>query len=448
MPIFKADHVVPVGDKPIQDGAVAFRGSEIIGIGPSDEVIKNYPDEPVTEFGNSAITPGFVNCHAHLELTAFRGKLDNFDHDFCSWLLEITRLRRESESEESIQASALLGACEAAASGVTSIGDIGRYGGAGLSAVTRTGLRGIIYQETEFSPSAATADRDFEILLAKVTALRDRSTELVSIGISPHAAYTVSLPLFKKIANYSIENKVPLSIHAAESLPEMELMRNGKGVFADMFFREGNWECPNLGTLEYFYKNGILNARPLLAHGIHLTDKEIGFVAESGSRIAHCPKSNAKFGHGTARLVDFLKKGIDVGLGTDSMASNNRCDLLEEARFAGLLSRTVSGGTQFLSPAELFRLATLGGAEAMGIDSETGSLEKGKQADIIVIKLGSVGQQPVSDIYSTLVFSSGTHSVQHVFVGGSPVVEHGVLKNVDDSYNIGLDRQVDEIERR
>ena len=432
MQIFTSNFVVPVTGHPIRNGALALEGSQIIDVGKFSELCLRYPAANVRDFGESAITPGFVNSHAHLELTAFRGMVDQFDHDFCKWLLEITKLRKSFEDDESKNVSALLGAAEAAAAGVTTVGDIGRIGVAGATALETLGMRGIVYQETEFSPDDSTADVDFGKLTSKFEKMNSNASKNVSIGLSPHAPYTVSRNLFEKIIRYSVEYKVPISIHAAESAAESDLMRNGKGIFSEVFFGGPHkWKIPYKSTIDYFADIGVLNAAPLLVHCIEVTETEIELIAKSGSKIAHCPKSNAKFGHGVAPLVKFLESGIPVGLGSDSMASNNTCDMLEETRTAGLISRISHKTKPFLSSRELFSLATIGGAKALGLEKQTGSLEAGKQADITVISLNGVGQKPITDVYSALVFSTAASSVTLTMVAGKIVYENGVLKGLD-----------------
>jgi len=432
MPIYTASHVVPVTSSPIVDGAVGVKDGRINAIGTLEEVIELLPREQVIEHGESAIVPGFVNCHTHLKLTAFRGQLDRYDHDFCKWLIEITRLRLEHDAADEIELSALLGACEAASSGVTTVGDIGRVGSAGVSALIETGLRGIVFQETEFSPDGANADQDFDALRRKFEILEEECGGHVSAGLSPHAPYTVSRELFEKISRFSIENKVLMSIHAAESAAETELMTSGGGTFSEAFFRDSNnWVVPHMNTVEYFSKIGVLDAAPLLAHCIRVSPEEMALISKSGTRVAHCPKSNAKFGHGSAPLDAFMEKGIAVGLGSDSMASNNSCDMLEEARFAGLIARLSGCGQEFIDPQSLFHLITMGGASALGLGQEIGSLEEGKQADIAVISLAGIGQVPVNDIYSALIFSTGAASVTSVMVGGEVIYDDGLLTRVD-----------------
>jgi cytosine/adenosine deaminase-related metal-dependent hydrolase len=418
MKILTADYVLPISSEPISDGAVAIDADKIVGVGSRDELVAKFPDAEVEAFGRAAILPGFVNCHSHLELTALRGALDDVEHDFKAWLLKATAMRSELSDEDIIR-SAIDGAREGAAAGVTCFGDIGRFGHAGVAALKEVGLRGIVFQETEFSPDNSTADDDFKKLGEKFEKLKEEETDLVKVGLSPHSPYTVGSRLFELIAQYSIINRVPLSIHAAESSDEDDLLQRGEGLFSEFASRAGlEWNSPHCTPIEYLERLGVLSTRPLLAHCVTVSDTDIKKIKSNGAKIAHCPKSNAKFGHGYAPFEKFLDAGISVGLGSDSVASNNVCDLLEESRFAALVSRNRPDRKRFITAQEALEAATFGGAKALGLDNHIGTLEPGKQADIAIISLDHVAQKPIHDIEATLVFSSSGRDVIKTIVDG------------------------------
>ncbi len=417
------------------NGAVAFENAEIVAVGIATEICFNFPDAEVEDFGEAAILPGFVNCHSHLEITSMRGQLDDVEHDFRSWLLKLNGLRAEL-TDADICAAAVAGAVEGARAGVTCFGDIGRMGHAGVAALKQVGLRGVVFQETEFSPDNRTADEDFVKLATKYEELRDEETELVKIGLSPHSPYTVGSRLFELIAQYSILNRVPLSIHAAESADETELIAHGTGLFRTFYERlDLEWESPHCTPVEYLERLGVLSTRPLLAHCVRVSDSDIRRIASNGAKIAHCPKSNAKFGHGYAPLEAMLDAEIAVGLGSDSVASNNVCNILEESRFAALGARNRPGSKRFISAREILETATLGGAKALGLDHLIGTLEPGKQADIAVVSLDHPAVQPIGDIHAALVFSADARDVLVALVGGR-VVNRGFNQGVMSS-NLG-----------
>jgi cytosine/adenosine deaminase-related metal-dependent hydrolase len=421
MKILAAAHVVPIAMPPIPDGAVAIETGQITAVGTKQDLVQQFPSAELQDFGAAAIIPGLVNCHSHLEITSMRGMLDDVEHDFRAWLLLLNSIRAKW-SDTDIEESALAGAREGARAGVTCFGDIGRAGHAGVKALKETGLRGVVFQETEFSPDNRTAEADFQTLGAKFEALQGQETELVRIGLSPHAPYTVSSALFEMIAEYSIINRIPLTIHASESESETELLAGGTGFFTEVFEKFGvEWHSPHSTPIEYLERLGVLSAQPLLAHCVTVSEDDIARIAKYGAKVAHCPKSNAKFGHGYAPFEQMQDAGIAVGLGSDSVASNNVCDLLEESRFAALAARNRQGSAGFVSAQEVLTAATLGGARALGLDGVIGTLETGKSADISVVSLEHPGLQPVTDIYAALVFSANARDVILTMVAGREI---------------------------
>ena len=204
MKILTARYVVPVCAEVIENGGVAFENDVIVAVGKKADIIEKFPESDIEDFGEAAILPGFVNAHAHLELTAMRGFLDRFDDDFTSWLLTLTKVRAEILTDEDVQNAAILGAVEGAHAGVTCFGDIGRFARHGFEALKRTGLRGVAFQETEFSPLDETAQNDFEKLKEKFLVLKESETALVKMGLSPHSPYTVGARLFEKPAHIAV----------------------------------------------------------------------------------------------------------------------------------------------------------------------------------------------------------------------------------------------------
>ncbi|MFN6962788.1 MAG: amidohydrolase family protein [Pyrinomonadaceae bacterium] len=433
MKIFTADYVLPVSSEPISPGAVAIDGTQIAAVGEKGSVIERFPAAEVEDLGHSAILPGFVNCHSHLEITSMRGYLDSVEHDFYSWLIKLTKTRAELLSDDDIRTGALVGAVEGARAGVTCFGDIGRFGRAGFDALREAGLRGIVFQETEFAPTDDQAAEAFATLRNRFEELRGRETELVKIGISPHAPYTVSVALFETIARFAVDESVRLTVHTAESTDEQDLLTRGDGFFRQIYDNLGiEWQRPRCTSIELMERTGILATRPLLAHCVRVSEHDIDLIAASGASVAHCPKSNAKFGHGYAPLERLLDAGIAVGLGSDSVASNNACDLIEEARFASLAARNRADRSRFITAGEVIEAATLGGAKALGLDTLVGSIETGKQADLAVVSLEKAAQQPVHDIASTVIFSSSARDVAMTMVAGEIVYRDGRSTMVDE----------------
>jgi 5-methylthioadenosine/S-adenosylhomocysteine deaminase len=206
-------------------------------------------------------------------------------------------------------------------------------------------------------------------------------------------------------------------MHAAESEAEEQLVLEGRGVFAEGLARRSiEWNAPRLSTIQYLKRHGILATRPLLAHCIRVDNDDIDTLRIYVARVAHCPKSNAKLGHGRAPLAKFLERGVVVGLGSDSVASNNTCDILEEARFATLLAR--AGGDDI--------------SAARVLDTATGELKEGAQADLAIVSLAGVHQLPSYDPIATLIFASSGRDVILTIVAGQEVYRDGRVTTVDE----------------
>lgn len=433
--IYCARWVLPVTSDAIEGGAVAVEGTRIAGLGSRAEVVERFPSADTEELGEAVITPGFVNCHSHLELTAMRGFLEPEEGDFFAWLRKVTVSRGERMSEDDIYASAAWGAVEAARAGVTSLGDASDAGAQVMRALRDVGLRGTVFSEA-FGPDSAQARAQFDKARAKIESLRGGETRLVKLGLSPHSPYTVSPPLLELLARFAVEERLPLMIHAAESESEQLLMLEGRGPFAESYARRGfTFDSPGVSTVRHLDRTGVLDTRPLLAHCVRVDDADINLMKERGASVAHCPKSNAKLGHGRAPLARMLGAGVNVGLGSDSVASNNTCDVLEEARFAVLGSRasldTLEGG-RMVGARDALRVMTLGGARALKLESVAGALEEGMEADLAAVRLDSAHQTPAYGPESALVFSSSARDVLLTVVAGREVFRDGRVTGVDE----------------
>lgn len=435
--LYSARWILPIASPPIESGAIVVEGSRIAAIGARDNLTSQYKEAQARDFGEAAIVPGFVNTHSHLELTAMRGYLEREEGDFFAWLKKLTIARLERMTPDDLYVSAAWGAVEAARAGVTCVGDASDAASSSMRALAEVGLRATVYQEA-FGPNPADARENFEKLREKVERLREYETELVRVGVSPHAPYTVSAPQLELITEFALADGLQLMMHAAESEAERLFMHEGRGPFAEGLARRGiEWRAPGISTIQYLARHGVLRSRPLLAHCITVDDADIETIKETGARIAHCPKSNAKLGHGRAPFADFIEKGVTVGFGSDSVASNNTCDMLEEARFATLLSRIGEGrrkSDKILSAEIALQVATQGGSRALGLDAQTGTLVEGAQADLAVVALDSAHQNPVHDPAAALVFSSSGRDVLMTMVAGREVYSEGRITTIDEDY--------------
>jgi cytosine/adenosine deaminase-related metal-dependent hydrolase len=437
--IYSARWVLPIISPLIEDGAVAVDSSTIVAVGSRRDIVSRFPDSQTRDFGEAAILPGFVNAHSHLELTVMRGFLEREENDFFAWLRKLT-VARMAMTPEDLLVSATCGAIEAARAGVTCLGDASSSSMQAMKALREVGLRGIVYQES-FGPDSTLAATNVDKLREQVREMREHETGLVRAGVSPHAPYSVSAPQLEMISRLANDENLPLMIHAAESQAEKLLMLEGLGPFAESLRARGIvWQAPGISTIEYLGRHGILQTRPLLAHCINVDRNDLELIKQAGAGIAHCPKSNAKLGHDRAPFAEFVARGLNVGLGSDSVASNNTCDILEEARFATLLARLprndmFSGAPPPATAEQSLFAATLGGARALGLglDNQIGALAKGMQADIAVVSLSGAHQQPARDPADGLVFSSSGRDVLMTMVAGKEVYRDGTVRGADES---------------
>lgn len=414
--IYSARWVVPVSAAPIVNGAVAIEDDLIVGVDTERVIVQRFPDFKIEPLGEAIILPGLINAHTHLELAAMRGYLEDEERDFFAWLGKLTFARLERMTPDDIRVSATWGACEAVRAGITQVDDASASAVMSMRALQDVGLRGVVYQES-FGPDSRLVTENVEKLKEKLEELKSIETALVVTGVSPHAPYTVCGPQLELIADLANSENLPLMMHAAESEAEDLFLREGCGVFAEgLARREIEWKAPGISTIQYLKQVGILETHPLLAHCIRVDDDDIETLRRHNAKVAHCPKSNAKLGHGRAPFAKFIAAGVAVGLGSDSVASNNTCDILEEARFATLLSR--ASGSHVSSTAAL--------------EAATGQLKEGVPADLTAVSLTGVHQLPNFDPISTLIFASSGRDVILTVVAGREVYRDGRVSNVDE----------------
>lgn len=421
---YHASWVLPISSPALRHGTVVEEGGRIAYVGPRNSAPSGGDD---VELGHVMLMPGLVNAHCHLELTAMRGFLDGLA--FREWIVRLTSARRAVFTPEMLLDAARLGVDEGFQYGITTFADTGDTG-AGFDAMLERGARGICYREV-FGPDPAQCDEAIAALGATVAEMQKRATSLVGVGVSPHAPYTVSDALFRATASLARARTLPLAVHIAESEGERDLVERGSGEFAAALRARGIGVSPRgrspIGLLESL---GVLSAQSLLIHCVRVDAEDIGAIARHDCAVAHCPASNAKLGHGIAPLAALLAAGIRVGIGTDSVASNDRMDLLDDARLATLFATAREGRHDALVAERALELATLGGARALGLDGEIGTLEVGKAADLVAFPIPA-HRTPVHDPIAAAVYSLAGQPADFVAVAGRVRVRGGHLIDAD-----------------
>jgi len=422
--ILAARWVVPIDGPVIDDGEVVIEDGIIQTVRP-----RTAPASDVRDIGNAVILPGLINAHTHLEYTAQRGFLE--DVPFFPWIRALTAAKARLDREDWL-ASARLGALESLAAGMTTIGD-NTDAGVTAQIASETGMRGVIYQEFFGIDPREDAIVILENLSNKLAALKQYESDRVQIAISPHAPYTVRPELFTALHNHPELQHYRTSIHLAESPAEAALIKSGMGPFGEMLERRGiPWAAYGGTPTEYLNALGAVRKGALLVHCVHQTEDDISLVEKSGASIVHCPKSNGKLGAGIAPLGRWLEReGLNIALGTDSAVSNNTLDLFEEMRFALLTARAVSTSVEAVLARDVLRMATIGGARALGVDTAAGSLTPGKRADITVVNLQRAHTVPATDPESAIVYSARAEDVALTMCDGVILYDNGVWPGMD-----------------
>jgi cytosine/adenosine deaminase-related metal-dependent hydrolase len=367
--------LLPIEGRPIERGAllVGWNG-RIESVGP-ESLVPRPAGVPQVDLGDAAILPGLINTHTHLELTGFEGRVS--EREFPSWIRRLRELKERRPPDEFVRA-ARRGLRDCYAAGVTTVADTGDSGAA-IQVLSEEDASGVAYLEV-FGPHPSQLEEGLTQLQLQVAESRRLARNRVRLGVSPHAPYTVSDQLLQAVAAWASCEQLPLAVHIAESPAEAQFLLDASGPFADAWVTRGiPLPSRSRTPVGWLAEHGALTAQTLCIHAVQLRNPDVRLLAESGAAVAHCPRSNRAHGHGSAPLRALLDAGIRVGLGTDSVASIEPLDLLAEARAAGRLASLTAG--------QMLELSTIAGARALGIESETGSLQPGKWADCVAIRL-------------------------------------------------------------
>ena len=412
-PLAVSELIVPRWIIPIEPTGIVLEGhaiaighdGAIVAVMPAAEARTHHVADRVTELPDHVVTPGLFNLHTHAAMTLLRGLGD--DLPLMQWLNErIWPVEKALLSEEFVADGTRLACLEMLKGGTTSFSDMYFFPDAAGEAAREVGMRAHLGITVIDFPTAGGSDADDYLDRGLALFDRMRDEPLLTYAFAPHAPYTVSDATFRRIAMLMGQTGLPLQIHLHETEEEIQCEIAEHGVRPAM-------------RLE---RLGLLNASLTAIHSVHLDANEIALFAARGVSIAHCPASNLKLASGIAPIARYLDAGINIGIGTDGSASNNRLDMSGEMRLASLLAKGASRRADAFPSHQVLHAATLGGARAAGLDACIGSIVPGKQADLAAFDLSALEFNPVFDVASHLIFVAGREAVTDVWVAGKPVV--------------------------
>lgn len=392
-------------------GAVGVKGNRIEFVSEdqscAEQFLEQNPDAQVIDCQGKLLMPGLINTHAHTPMTLQRGTGD--DVPLMDWLNNIVWPFESKQSHEDIEAGARLGIAEMLLGGTTTVVDMYWPQVVMASAVESMGIRALL-GENIFEGTFEQIDQRIGQLVERVAA-----SERIDAAVAPHAPYTCNAECLKNCVAVAEKYNLPMMVHLAETRDEVNIIK----------------ERYDKTPTEQLESCGVLKPSTILAHSIYLTDGDIEIIKKRGGIIAHNPQCNMKISSGVAPIPELLTHGIPVSIGTDGVCSNNDVDMWDEMRTASFLHKLTSGSALTLPAYELLKMATLGGAQAVGKQGELGIIAPGALADIIVVNTSRPHHRPQHNLISSLVYCGKAADVEHVMVGGELLVENYTLKGCD-----------------
>jgi len=398
----------------LENYSVIIQAGIIVELLPISEARQKYTATSLVCLDDHVLIPGLINLHTHAGMNLMRGMAD--DLPLMTWLNDhIWPAEQAVVSERYVQDATLLACAEMLSGGITCFNEMYFYPQAAAAAVNQAGMRANLGLLVLEFPSAYASDADD--YLQKGFAAHDgwRSNPLITSSIAPHAPYTVSNKTFESIITYAEQLSLSIHTHLHETQDEITQSEAQYG----------------LRPLQRLAEFGLLGPNLVAAHCVHLLNHEIDLLAEYGCHIAHCPSSNLKLASGIAPLTQLLARGVNVGLGTDGVASNNRLDIFAEMRLSALLAKGISGDATAVPAQQALAMATINAAKALGLDDKIGSIEVGKLADLAAVKLSDIATAPYYDPISHLVYACGREHVSHTWVAGELRYSNGVYANIE-----------------
>ena len=401
------------------DGAVAVKDNSLLAVGDTAEVTRAYNAVETIDCRDKVIMPGMVNAHTHIPMTLFRGLNDDLRLDV--WLGYLMPLEREFVTPEFVRLGARLACAEMIRSGITSFADMYYFEQAIAEETERLGMRALLGQTILIFPAPDALTYEEGLIRCRRFIEKWNGHPLIQPAVAPHAWYTATPELLRACTDLAMAFDVPLHTHVSETRLEVENCRDNN----------------HMAVVPWIEQHGILSTKLLAAHCVHTDSAEMFQLREAGAGVAHCPTSNLKLASGIAPVSEMLAMGLNVGVGTDGPASNNDLDMFEETRLAALLAKAASSDPTVLPARQALEIATIGGARALHMADITGSLEPGKRADITIVEVDGVHNQPHFNnnpdaVYSRIVYAAKSSDVMHVLCNGRWLMRDRILLTVDE----------------
>ncbi|MFQ5341708.1 MAG: amidohydrolase family protein [Anaerolineae bacterium] len=411
-------------------GAVAVRGGEIVAVGPADGIASGYEAAEVVDCSGKVVLPGLINAHTHVPMALLRGLADDLRLDV--WLMGyIMPVEREFVRPDFCWLGTQLACAEMIRAGTTCFADMYYFEEAVADATAQAGLRAVCGETILKFPAPDAMSYDESLARTRDFIQRWKGHRLITPSVAPHAPYTSTPEMLRAASDLALEFDMPLQIHVAETAHEVEEMRATHGM----------------ATVPWIEQYNVLETKAVAAHCVHLTEDELMTLLQYDTGVVHNPTSNLKLSSGFAPVARMLEMGLNVGIGTDGVASNNDLDMFEELRLAALLAKAVTLDPTALPARQALEMATIMGARVLSLDRLTGSLEPGKRADVIVVDLNTVHNAPPFRrdeglIYSQLVYAGKADDVIHVMCDGVWLMRDRVLLTLDEQALMAEARRV------
>ncbi|KAG7383829.1 hypothetical protein PHYBOEH_009757 [Phytophthora boehmeriae] len=428
--VLYAAYVVPVvpDDAVLEDYAVVIHDSRIVALLPAAEAQQDFVGAEEKRLERHILLPGLVNLHTHAPMTLLRGLSD--DKALHDWLAEdMWPTEKQFVSPEFIEKGMTHAVAEMIRGGTTCFNNMYFFPDVICTVLERTGMRGAVGQGiTDMATPYGTGPDDF---LAKAEPNLKKYApgyhDLITVTMAPHSPYTVGDDTFLRLD--ALAKKYDARVHTHLHETEAECRDSEMQNRSSMCCHKSDQK---LRPLANFKRLGLLSERLVCAHMTQLTDEEIDDVARAGAHVVHCPTSNLKLASGIARVTEMLRRGVNVGLGTDGAASNNSLDMFAEMKLAALLAKAESRQSTSVPVAQALQMATLNGARALGLEHEIGSIEPGKRADIIAVECNSIEMLPMYNAVSHVVYTASRNHVSDVWINGKQLLCNRELMTINE----------------